>query len=256
MHTRLDPDNPFGCTRSGFAWERVPRDSDAHLDFGCHDGEFLSTLAGKSVHRLVGLDISREAVETARKKFSRLDVMHLTETVPLPLPDKAFSSITILDVIEHVHEQQALLRELHRVLTDDGVLIITVPGQHFFSWLDIGNLKFRFPRLHRWHYCRTHSLEEYEYRYISNPDGLVGDISAAKRWHEHFSRTKLDNLLGSCGFSPIEFDGTGFFTRAISAFNLAFKWVSPNRPLLRALQRWDTRRFESMNLFCVAEKRR
>ena len=98
-------------------------------------------------------------------------------------------------------------------------MIVTLPRQHLFSFLDIGNLKFRFPKLHRWYYCKKYSREDYEYRYVSNPDGLTGDISAEKYWHEHFSRAKLEKLLNNCGFAVVDFGGAGFFCQVINTVN-------------------------------------
>jgi SAM-dependent methyltransferase len=256
MHTRLSPDNPHGYNRYGFAWQNVPKGVKAHLDFGCFDGAFLSTLKGKAVARLVGVDISQEAVQKASQQFPDIQVVHISGTVPLPFNDGEFTSITLLDVIEHVNEQTALLSELNRVLKDDGILVVTVPGQHLFSFLDIGNLKFRFPGLHRWYYCRKHSEAEYEYRYISNPDGLAGDVSAKKSWHEHFSRTKLDKLLGDGGFAVVESDGAGLFTRVIKIVGFLFSRFKLLRHLVEKLERLDAKLFESANLFCLARKQR
>ncbi len=194
MDTRIQADNPYGNDRYGFAWQQVPAGGTAHLDFGCGDGRFLAVLRSKSIGRLMGIDGSEEAVKRTRDRYPGLDVRHLGRTIPLPFADGEFSSISLMDVLEHVDEQDALLGELYRVLQDDGVLIVTVPGHHVFSFLDLGNLKFLFPRLHRWYYCRRHSPQEYKHRYVSNADALVGDISATKRWHEHFSRRQEDLL--------------------------------------------------------------
>jgi SAM-dependent methyltransferase len=254
MHTRLTPDNPHGYNRYGFAWQNVSEGGAAHLDFGCGNGTFLATLKNKGIARLVGVDICREAVRKACDEFPDLQIVHISRTFPLPFNDGEFSSITVLDVIEHIDEQQILLRELNRVLKDDGTLVVTVPGRHIFSFLDMGNLKFRFPGLHRWYYCRKHSRTEYEYRYVSNPDGLIGDICAQKRWHEHFSRAKLENLLNSCGFSVIEFDGTGLFSRVIKNVSFLFGWFKPLQYLAKKIDTLDAKSFESANLFCVARK--
>jgi len=255
MRTRIEADNPFGCNRYGFAWQHVPGGGAAHLDFGCGDGRFLAGLKNKGIGRLVGADVSREAVEQAKARCGDAEIVHVDGSSPLPFADSEFSSISLLDVLEHVDEPDALLAELHRVLQDQGVLIVTVPGQHVFSTLDAGNLKFRFPRLHRWFYCRTHSREEYERRYVSNPDGLVGDVSAKKRWHEHFSQRKLANVLNCNGFSPVQFDGTGFFMRVLKIAELAFGRIGPLQRNIRKVMAWDARRFQSANLFCVARKR-
>ena len=254
MHTRLSQANPYGHDRYGFAWEHIPANKNAHLDFGCHDGKFMQTLKAKHIGRLVGVDISKAAVEEGRRLYPELEFIHISQTAPLSFADETFDSITLLDVLEHVSEQTELLKELHRVLKHDGKLMVTVPGRHFFSFLDMGNFKFVFPKLHRWYYCFTHSKEEYEHRYVSNPENLIGDISAHKAWHEHFKRRKLQTLLEQCGFSVIEFDGSGFFGRLYHNIRYFFRWAKPIDAFFDGMNKLDARLFESTHLFCLAEK--
>jgi len=254
MHTKLSPNNPHGYTRWGFAWEHIPQETASHLDFGCFDGTFLNSLAGKNIGRLVGVDISEEAVRKAKNRCPELEIIKIDKAAALPFDNAAFNSVSILDVLEHVYEQAELLAELNRVLNNRGRLIVTVPGRHLFSFLDMGNLKFRFPRLHRWYYCLRHSRADYEQRYVSNPDGLIGDVSSRKRWHEHFSRRKLAELLEEAGFRVIVFDGTGFFSRIISNVSYFLRWCGPAYKALMALKQTDAKLFESTNLFCIAEK--
>lgn len=253
MHTKIEPDNPYGCDRYGFAWQYVPAGGAAHLDFGCGDGRFLVGLKNRGVARIVGVDASQDAVRLAEARCAEARVIHTNGRPSLPFSDGEFSSISLLDVLEHVDAPDVLLAELHRVLQDGGTLIVTVPGRHVFSVLDLGNLKFRFPRLHRWYYCRRHSREEYERRYVANPDGLVGDISSRKRWHEHFSRRKLEELLSRNGFSVVRFDGAGLFVRILK---VAVGRVRPLHVILASVMAWDARRFQSASLFCAATKRR
>jgi len=254
MHTPISADNPHGPGRKGFAWEHVPRGSAAHLDFGCGDGGFLDSLRGRRVGKLVGVDVAADAVAEARRRAGDLDVRHVAAGQRLDFPDRTFTSITALDVIEHIADQPAALNELARVLADDGRLIVTVPGRHVFSFLDLGNLKFRFPRLHRWHVRRTRSAAAYERRYGAHPDGLIGDVDAGKGWHEHFSRAGLRRLLAGSGFEVLTFDGAGLFGRPISAATIALRRFGPVRRLADALRRIDARRFAAMNLFCVVVK--
>jgi SAM-dependent methyltransferase len=156
MRTKIEAGNPYGWDRYGYAWQHVPAGGSAHLDYGCGDGRFLAGLAGKRLGRVVGVDVSRDAVQRAKVVCAEARVLHVDGQSSLPFADGELSSISLLDVLEHVDEQDALLGELHRVLRDEGILIVTVPGQHVFSILDMGNLKFRFPWLHRWFYCRRH----------------------------------------------------------------------------------------------------
>lgn len=255
MRTVLSRDNPAGYSRAGYAWEKVPVGAEAHLDFGCHDGGFLGQLARKGNRRLVGVDVCREAIERGRGRYPQLELLHVGDAGRLPFADASFDSISILDVIEHVADQTRVLDELHRLLKPDGLLIVTVPGQYAFSFLDLGNLKFRFPRLHRWAYCCVRSRAEYEARYAANADGLIGDVEVGKAWHEHFTRESLRTLLGRSGFEVAEWDGSGFFGRPIHVVALPAKWVRPVARLLAPIHRADARLFSSMNLYCTARKR-
>lgn len=254
MKTRLSPNNPLGHNRAGFAWEKVPADGRAHLDFGCHRGGFLHALAGKGPRRLAGVDVSRDAVEAGRRQYPNLELHHVVAGQPLPFDDGSFDSASILDVIEHIDNQKAVLDELHRVLEPGGLLIITTPGKYVLSFMDVGNLKFRLPRLHRLAYSAVYGRHAYQRRYTVNPDGLVGDVSADKGWHEHFTPDKLAGLIRRSGFEPIAFDGSGFLTRALSPVTIVLSRLPMGRRLLRPVLRADARLFSSMNLFCVAGK--
>jgi len=254
MRTKISRENPYGHDPHGFAWEHVPAGGRAHLDFGCGGGRFLNSLSGKGIARLVGVDISAGAAARARRDFPALEIVHVRKTIPLPFEDGCFASATLLDVLEHVYEQPALLAELHRVLVPGGPLIVTVPRRHLFSFLDRGNLKFLLPSLHRWHYCRRHSRAEYDRRYAANPDGLIGDVSARKRWHEHFTPGRLGWLLGESGFSVVEFDGCGLLLRPIGLLAEAVKPLAAGRRALKRLARLDAKRYQWTNLFCISRK--
>ena len=49
MHTKINPANPHGCNRGGFAWNYVSEGKVAQLDFDCLDGTFLSTLNDEKI---------------------------------------------------------------------------------------------------------------------------------------------------------------------------------------------------------------
>jgi len=191
-----------------------------------------------------GVDINRGVVEdNATGMPPGADLQSIERGRQLPFPDSVFETASLLDVIEHVADQGAVLKEIHR---------ITVPGKHLFSFLDTGNLKFRFPQLHRTLYLRRHSLEEYERRYVNNPDGLIGDIERDKAWHQHFSHKELRLLLEDSGFHVVNMDGSGFFSRLF----LPLRLISPGlfSDFWDRLLRLDARLFASTNLFCIAEK--
>jgi SAM-dependent methyltransferase len=51
---------------------------------------------------------------------------------PLPLPDAGFDTVLLTDVLEHTAEPKGLMREVARILTPGGKLLLGVP---FFYWL-------------------------------------------------------------------------------------------------------------------------
>jgi SAM-dependent methyltransferase len=55
----------------------------------------------------------------------------------LALPDGSLPAVGMFDVLEHLRDPLPLLREVHRVLESDGILVITVPaGPWLWSELD------------------------------------------------------------------------------------------------------------------------
>ncbi len=60
-----------------------------------------------------------------------VDVLHDLDRLPLPFGDDTFAQILAQDVLEHLADPVATLRDLHRILNPGGRLAIRVP--HFTS---------------------------------------------------------------------------------------------------------------------------
>lgn len=95
------------------------------LDIGCGIGDLL-------VHRpnTVGLDVNPRTVEWC--KSQELDVQ-LMEVDHLPFGCQTFDSVILDNVLEHIEEPRLILTEVHRVLANDGILVIGVPGTLGYS---------------------------------------------------------------------------------------------------------------------------
>ena len=95
------------------------------LDVGCGEGNFLRRASRRfETH---GVDISVEGVELARQ-VSGLDTVLVASAVELPFPDEFFAVVTCLDVLEHLEQPEAALREFARVLQPQGALVISTPN--------------------------------------------------------------------------------------------------------------------------------
>jgi SAM-dependent methyltransferase len=97
----------------------------------------VSALLGWSPRRLVAIDGSEALVRSAVERHRLLATVGLAER--LPLREQSVSIVTLLDVIEHLPEQDHVLREASRVLRPDGYLVVTVPA-HRWLWSEADEL--------------------------------------------------------------------------------------------------------------------
>lgn len=149
-----------------------------------------------------------------------------------------FDLITVIGVIEHIHDQDSVIVELARLLKSKGLMIVAVPGKHIFSFLDMGNWKFKFPKIHKFFIRFSISESEYQARYVSNEFGCIDDIEAEKAYHEHFSIDSLNILLNRTQkFEILDVDGTRFFYRIL--LNIQFFLPKPFKGFLTRLIEWD-----------------
>ncbi len=99
---------------------------DKHiLDIGCGVGAFVRRLREFS-HRVAGIDVDRERVTEGGKALPDLA---LAVGERLPFADGTFDVVLLHEVLEHVTDDQATLREAHRVLRSGGRAVIFCPNR-------------------------------------------------------------------------------------------------------------------------------
>jgi len=258
MKTEPTKNNPWLCSRYSYLYEKLASRKNArHLDYGCYDGDVIKKLLKYGIISLgVGIDRNKQVLERAgnenvnsKCRFYHVDSVDQISDV---VNGVKFSSISLLDVLEHVYDQNALLQNLRRVMESDALLIITLPKKNIFSFLDLGNWKFVFPSIHKYFYVLKFSREDYEKRYVICADGLIGDVEKEKRWHQHFSVSELCELLAQNGYDVIDIDGSGLFLRQLCILKL----LIPARGVRKIIDRMiavDACKFSSSNLFVTAK---
>ena len=122
---------------------RNPNSQIRILDVGCGTGANLEML--KQYGESEGVDVSDDALEFCRKKGLKV---HKGLAEELPFEDETFDLVTALDVVEHLDDDVAGLKEMLRVLKTGGKTLIFVPA---FMWLwgvqdDISNHRIRYTR--------------------------------------------------------------------------------------------------------------
>jgi SAM-dependent methyltransferase len=120
-----------------------PQSKTRILDVGCGTGANLEMLSHYGVSE--GVDVSDDALEFCRKKGLKV---HKGLAESLPFADESFDMVTALDVVEHLDDDVAGLKEMCRVMSKDGKALMFVPA---FMWLwgvqdDISHHRIRYTR--------------------------------------------------------------------------------------------------------------
>jgi SAM-dependent methyltransferase len=111
------------------------------LDIGCGDGHFASiAYEGRPVD--IGIDVmARDLPEAAARPGVYRKVM-LASATALPFSEGTFNTVVSNCVIEHIPDNNAVLREIARVLKRGGAFAATLPSEHFGEYL-LGSTAFR-----------------------------------------------------------------------------------------------------------------
>ncbi len=106
------------------------------LDVGCGAGQELLPFVQILHARAVGVDISPEAVQVARKQFARIGCSAQVEFIccpaeSLPFPDSTFDLVTCRLALPYTRNAAAL-SEMARVLRPGGLLILKIHHARYY----------------------------------------------------------------------------------------------------------------------------
>ena len=148
------------CTAERFPFYRIaekylPTNSnDIILDLGSGDGGFAEALNLKDrFNKLYLLDRNLETVNKLKNKYKNVILYRAPDK--LPFADSEISYIHMSHIVEHLNIEDfySMLRELDRVLSSNGILIISSPllGQCFYD--DLSHIKPYNPIVFKHYLC-------------------------------------------------------------------------------------------------------
>lgn len=103
----------------------------AILDLGSGRGNFLIESA-KAGARATGLEMFDDYIRISHEKAKLANVtLNIVQGTGehLPFPDSTFNFVNMGEVIEHVESPEVVLREVHRVLKDSGLVYVSAPNR-------------------------------------------------------------------------------------------------------------------------------
>jgi 2-polyprenyl-3-methyl-5-hydroxy-6-metoxy-1,4-benzoquinol methylase len=145
------------------------------LEVGVGGGNVLERISGVQF----GIDLSQFILRKAHARLSARASLVRSDAMALPFRDEAFDRVYCSEVLEHVLDPEAVIREMHRVLAPGGVAVISVPNEALINRLK--KIVFGVPlgrRLVAGGYDVSRAMDE--------------------EWHLHaFGRARLEEALGS-----------------------------------------------------------
>lgn len=116
----------------------------AILEIGCSSGFLLKNMVNAfPTATIVGADVVREPLIKLAKELPSVPLMRF-DLLKCPLPSASFDAVVMLNVLEHIEDDVAALRQVYRLLKPGGVVIIEVPaGPHLYDAYDKALMHFR-----------------------------------------------------------------------------------------------------------------
>lgn len=114
------------------------------LEVGCGTGFFLESLSDFS-DQIFAVDFSHEMLQRAKKRSTKAFLV-LADADNLPFEEEVFETVVSLTLLQNMPDPKFTVREMTRVLKDEGTLIATVLDKEISrkdvkDWLDFEGLK-------------------------------------------------------------------------------------------------------------------
>ncbi len=140
------------------------------LDVGCGEGRHIfGVMQDYPLMKCIGIDMDHESIKIAEegydyfKSISHAGAEFLKGSAyNIPFPDNFFDLVICSEVLEHLHEYNDAVKEMHRVLKPGGKLYASVPA----SW----------PEKICWNLSKDYQNQPGGHLRIFDQKGLVSEI--------------------------------------------------------------------------------
>jgi 2-polyprenyl-3-methyl-5-hydroxy-6-metoxy-1,4-benzoquinol methylase len=133
----------------------VPAAVQRVLEVGCAEGAFGAAVKERTGAEVWGIEFVPQAAERARAVIDRVLVGDASERIA-DLPDTNFDAIVCNDILEHLVDPGATLRQLRRKLKPGGVVVASIPNIRFLPALSKVVFRKDFPQDDIGIFDRTH----------------------------------------------------------------------------------------------------
>ena len=188
--------------------ERKP-DSLRILDVGCGNGSQLALPLARRGFQVTGIDIDARSIEHAKQLAQDLrDATFVCGDVA-ELKTKPFDVVILAEVLEHMTEPRRLLLDSAKHLSEDGIVIVTVPNG--YGEFEIDSRFFQLFRLQRLVDALAKSGRETVAATDNHESGHV----------QSFTRRRLRRLFAECSLAVFREGSASFLAGPVIGHTLA-----------------------------------
>ena len=104
------------------------------LDLACGEG-YGSYLLAKTAKSVAGIDIDNNTIKHARNKYIKQNLeFRVGSITEVPIGGESIFDVAVcFEALEHIEDHQKLLSEVKRLLTPEGVFIVSTPNKTVYS---------------------------------------------------------------------------------------------------------------------------
>ena len=173
----------FTIARYKFALKFLSKEHNV-LEAACGNGVGLKFIS-PHCKKLTGLDLDPEAARHCKEVWGEYANVKVGNVLSMPFSNNEFDRVVSLDTIEHVkaHEGSTFLKEICRVLNNDGLAIIATPRK---SELASYNRRLAHAEGHEYEYEEFETLLKDHFKHVfvfSQNDEFVGTQNPKLAWH-------------------------------------------------------------------------
>lgn len=197
------------------------------VDIGCGDGVFCLELE-KRGWSVVGIDVNVAELKKAKERILRTggnaEVIAADAEKP-PFRSDVFEIAVSNCALEHMYDDESVIRECYRILKKNGSLILTVPTDKTRIVIPILPLCLRIPRS-----IRSIFVPEYLQSEFNNAEDALWWLKNKElREIRNYSVAELSSLLSRCRFVVVDYEyNFKVFGAAMSDLIISIRFIHLN----------------------------
>ena len=163
----------------------LPQEISMILEIGCGEGSFSKNI--KCSGEKWGIEPNSNAANIAENVFTKV-LVGTFDTTKTNLPKDHFDLVICNDVIEHMEDHEKFLKEIREYMTEDAVLVGSIPNARYYKNL------FHFLLVKDWEYTDLGTLDRTHLRFFTEKS-LRRSLDEAE-----FEIEKFQGINGYIGF--------------------------------------------------------